>query len=150
MPTPSNTRLSSTLKQDWLDQSTRDLALARIALENGYSEWACYLSQQSSEKAVKAVFFALETHWPSQFSVHDLLSLSRYIPKKFLNSVDLIEFENACNRFADGEMHNAPRYPRVVPPGSMPNAIFTNTKATQAINDAEEILKAVGVILANV
>ena len=41
---------------DWLRQARRDLENAEYELEGGFYEWACFLSQQAAEKAVKAVF----------------------------------------------------------------------------------------------
>jgi HEPN domain-containing protein len=80
-PTSSGgARLSKTLRSYWTDQSGRDLSLAQIALDSGYPEWACYLAQQAAEKAVKSVFFELETHWPHQFTVHNVNDLILYIP----------------------------------------------------------------------
>ncbi len=39
----------------WIEQSKFDLKAARISMEAGYYEWACYQSVQSVEKALKAV-----------------------------------------------------------------------------------------------
>ncbi|MGQ9477638.1 MAG: HEPN domain-containing protein [Candidatus Bipolaricaulia bacterium] len=42
--------------RDWLDQAEGDLEHAKSDLEGGYSDWACFSSQQAAGKAVKAVF----------------------------------------------------------------------------------------------
>lgn len=39
-----------------MDQAEGDLDHAKADLERGFYEWACFSSQQSAEKAVKAVF----------------------------------------------------------------------------------------------
>ena len=40
---------------DWLSQARRDLESARAQRAAGFYEWACFISQQASEKALKAV-----------------------------------------------------------------------------------------------
>ena len=40
---------------DWFDQAERDLKHARLSLDADHHEWACYASEQSAEKAVKAL-----------------------------------------------------------------------------------------------
>ncbi len=42
--------------RDWIRQAERDLENAKYEFKGGYFEWACFLAQQASEKAVKAVF----------------------------------------------------------------------------------------------
>ena len=42
--------------KDRLRQAERDLESARSQHENGFFEWACFISQQAAEKAVKAVY----------------------------------------------------------------------------------------------
>ena len=41
--------------KDWLTQAKRDLASAKSQCKEGYYEWATFISQQSAEKALKAV-----------------------------------------------------------------------------------------------
>ncbi|MCY4374965.1 MAG: HEPN domain-containing protein [Spirochaetaceae bacterium] len=40
---------------DWFRQARRDLDSARAQVASGFCEWACFISQQASEKALKAV-----------------------------------------------------------------------------------------------
>lgn len=47
--------------QPWIDQAERDLKVARHLATHGYHEWACFVAQQSAEKAVKAVRLLLGT-----------------------------------------------------------------------------------------
>jgi len=44
---------------DWMDQAEGDLAHARSDLERGFYDWACFSTQQSAEKAVKAVLYQM-------------------------------------------------------------------------------------------
>ena len=41
---------------DWLRQAEKDIEKAKLDLEWGYYEWACFTSQQAAEKAIKSVF----------------------------------------------------------------------------------------------
>jgi len=41
---------------DWMEQARRDLAMAGQARDTGFFEWACFISQQGAEKAIKAVY----------------------------------------------------------------------------------------------
>lgn len=41
---------------DWLKQALRDLESAKVQKQNNFFEWACFISQQAAEKAIKAVY----------------------------------------------------------------------------------------------
>ena len=41
---------------DWLKQALRDLTIAKKLTDDEYYEWACFIAQQSAEKALKAYF----------------------------------------------------------------------------------------------
>lgn len=41
---------------DWIEQAKRDLQMAETARKNTFFEWACFISQQAAEKAIKAVY----------------------------------------------------------------------------------------------
>ena len=143
-------RLSKTLRPYWTDQRERDLSLAQLALDNDYPEWACYLAQQAAEKAVKSVFFELETHWPHQFTVHNINDLILYVPAKFLVGANRSEFSEAAERFVAEEIHNAPRYPGILPPGYSPQDKFDDIKAKEFIRDARVIVENVSIIIKNI
>ena len=42
--------------RDRIEQAERDLEQARWSAKGGFHEWACFASQQSAEKAVKAFY----------------------------------------------------------------------------------------------
>ena len=51
---------------DWLAQARRDLEQAEASRKDERHEWACFASQQSAEKAAKALHLALgrgDTSW---------------------------------------------------------------------------------------
>ncbi len=41
---------------DWIRQAEKDLENAHWEKKGGYYEWACFVSQQAGEKALKAVY----------------------------------------------------------------------------------------------
>lgn len=41
--------------KDWYEQGKRDLEKARLDLDHGFYEWACFTAQQSAEKVIKAM-----------------------------------------------------------------------------------------------
>jgi len=45
--------------EDWLAQARRDIESARWQTEGGFFEWACFICQQSAEKALKAIYQGL-------------------------------------------------------------------------------------------
>ena len=65
---------------DWLKQAKRDLENAEYELKGGYYEWSCLLSQQTAEKAVKAVFQKLR----AEAFGHSVVGLLKRLPKRFL------------------------------------------------------------------
>ena len=73
--------------KDWMDEAEGDLDHAKSDMERGFYNWACFSSQQASEKAVKAVFQKLNAEaWGN--SVADLLD---ELPKNYDIPDKLIE-----------------------------------------------------------
>jgi HEPN domain-containing protein len=68
------------MSQPWIDQAERDLDVARHLAANAFHEWACFVAQQSAEKAVKAVRRSLGTPIDA-IKKHDMTELLAEIPK---------------------------------------------------------------------
>ena len=66
--------------QRWMDYAKSDLDAANLLLERGgfFSRQICFMSQQSGEKALKAILVYLEIHFPK---IHDLDRLRELIPE---------------------------------------------------------------------
>jgi len=63
---------------DWLKQARRDLEEAEASLNNEKYEWACFASQQSAEKAVKALYHSINKEiWSNSIS-RMLLQLTEF------------------------------------------------------------------------
>lgn len=117
--------------QDWFRQAKRDLESAKVLLKNGFFEWTCFIAQQASEKAVKAVYQKLGAEaWGH--SVSDLL---RGMKDMVGVSEDLLDKAKSLDRF-----YIPARYPNGWPSG-IPAEYITKEDAQNAINDSEKILQ---------
>ncbi len=117
--------------KDWMDQAEGDLDHAKNDLRSGFYEWACFSSQQSAEKAVKAVFQKLGAEaWGH--SVYDLLNNLR---DKVEVSGEILE----CSLELD-KAYIPARYPNAHP-SSSPRRRYTRKEAERLIGYAEKILK---------
>ncbi|MEM3714471.1 MAG: HEPN domain-containing protein [Nitrososphaeria archaeon] len=116
--------------KDWMDQAEGDLEHAKSDLERGYYEWACFSSQQSAEKAVKAVFQRLGAEaWGH--SVYDLLL---ELKSKTNVSEELLEYSLELDK-----AYIPTRYPNAHP-SSSPRRRYTKKEAERLIEYAEKIL----------
>ena len=112
---------------DWLRQAQKDLEKARLDVDSGYYEWACFTAQQAAEKALKALVQRLHGEaWG-----HGTKALLENLPYK--DSGSLIEDA----RFLD-KMYIPTRYPNGLPEG-IPHDYFTKSEAEQAVRAAERI-----------
>lgn len=117
--------------KDWLNQATRDLEHAKNDLKDEFYEWACFSSQQASEKAVKAVFYTLNADaWG-----HSITKLLQELAKHFSVDDSLINAAKNLDKF-----YIPPRYPNGFDVG-MPADYFTKEDAQGAIKDARKVIK---------
>jgi len=72
---------------DWMKQAERDLERARLDVEFGFYEWACFTAQQSAEKAVKAVFQKLKKslRGHSLLKMFEELSVELEVPRNLFD-----------------------------------------------------------------
>jgi len=117
--------------EDWMDEAEGDLEHAKSDMKHGYYNWACFSSQQATEKAVKAVFQRMGAEaWGH--SVADLLkelSKRHQIPDEFMNGG--LELDKA---------YIPTRYPNAHPSGS-PRSRYTKEEARRLIEHAEKIIR---------
>lgn len=59
----------------WLRQAENDLAFGRVATREGYFAQACFIAQQSAEKATKAIAYSLGERVVLGHSVVELVHL---------------------------------------------------------------------------
>jgi HEPN domain-containing protein len=117
----------------WLKQAEIDLAAARNSMEAGYYEWACFQAQQSAEKALKAVFYALGYEMVLTHSVTRLLR----------------ELSEKCEGFKEGlgqwgtldKHYISTRYPDHFP-DTIPAEVYDEKDAERALALAHEVMEA--------
>lgn len=92
--------------KDWMDEAEGDLEHAKSDMVGGYYNWACFSAQQSTEKAVKAVFQKLSAEaWG-----HSVADLLRELSRKYE------VLENLMNRALELDKAYIPtRYPNAHP-----------------------------------
>lgn len=119
---------------DWWQQSVRDLAHARHAVEDGDHEWAAFAAQQAAEKALKALITAQGGEpWG-----HLLTALAEALPPATRAPADVLD---AARRL---DKHYIPaRYPNGFASG-YPGMLYTRGEADQAIEDASTIIDFCG------
>ena len=115
---------------DWMRQAEADLCHARNALEDGDFEWAAFASQQSGEKAIKALFQKLNLEaWG-----HALSLLLAGLPAEVRPDSSLIDLAKGLDK------HYIPtRYPNGFERGA-PVDFYTEKEAREAIASAEAII----------
>jgi HEPN domain-containing protein len=117
--------------KDWLAQAARDLESAKSQEREGFFEWACFISQQSSEKALKAVLQRLSSEaWG-------------HITWKLLEAVEDLSGKRSelldAARFLD-KFYIPARYPNGWGEG-IPAEFITKDDAKNAIDYSEKILR---------
>jgi HEPN domain-containing protein len=122
--------------QRWLETAAEDLRAARAMAEAGYHAHACFSAQQCAEKSVKAAWYRLGTA-PWGHSVQKLIG--EFPMKDRLEGADdLIERARALDR-----LYVPTRYPNGLP-DLTPEQSYTAADSRQAIDFAEDFLKALG------
>ncbi|MBI2849954.1 MAG: HEPN domain-containing protein [Chloroflexi bacterium] len=115
--------------KDWLAE--RDLEVARRETSAGSYEWACFISHQAAEKAIKAVY----QHLGGEARGHDLDGLLEGLASR-------VSVPRPLSRRAIelGKHYIAPRYPDAHVDGP-PFRHYTKTEAERAIRHAEAIVR---------
>jgi len=115
----------------WMQTATEDLKAARALSEQGLYPAACFFSQQCAEKAVKALWYALDQE-PWGHSVVQLLS--DFVSRDTLAVEEWLDCARALDQF-----YIPTRYPDSLP-GITPGQAYGLPDATRAIACAETIL----------
>lgn len=119
----------------WLETAEEDHAAAKSLLQQGHFSHACFFAQQSGEKAVKALWFALgEDPWG-----HSVQKLIAEIPDgRVLKCMDsMIEKGALLDRY-----YIPTRYPNGLP-DLTPGKAYFKSDAEQSIVVAREIIARV-------
>ena len=115
----------------WILQAENDLAFAQLGLREGYYSQACFLSQQSAEKALKSVAYGRGDRFVVGHSLQELLNglVSTYGEMESLR-------EAACRL---DQYYVATRYPDALP-GGLPFETYSRGQAEEAVEMASEIV----------
>jgi len=119
--------------QRWLAQAAHDLDDARFLSTNGRHHLACYLAQQTAEKALKAVLYAAGEATVLGHSVADLAKRAAVTDAAL---AALVPRASTLDKF-----YVPTRYPNGLP-GGIPAEAFDADDAARAIADADDILSA--------
>ena len=117
----------------WLKQAHSDLALARLAKDNGFMAQACYHASQAAEKALKGALLELGIEPPHTHVLNDLV-------QRLGNEGLKVTTLNALPLRGLSRMAIQSRYPVDTTP---PADLFDLADAEQAIKTAEAVLDVV-------
>jgi HEPN domain-containing protein len=116
---------------DWIKQAKRNLENAEYELRGGFYEWSCFLSQQASEKAVKAVFQRLR----AEAFGRSVAGLLQRLPEGLAPEKGVIDMAKELDR-----VYIPTRYPNVHPEGA-PYEAYTEGDARRLIEFARRIVE---------
>ena len=116
--------------EDWLRQAKRDLKQAVHSQRDGFYEWACFISQQAAEKAIKALYQKIGAiAWG-----HSVSALLANLPGEVHPQPGLIDKAKQLDKH-----YIPPRYPNSHPSGA-PLDYYTKAEAEGATRYAQEVI----------
>lgn len=130
--------MSDTLPKQWLDIATEDLTVANLVFAEEHFAHACFLSQQSIEKSLKAYLIARANSYPRTHNLVILLNQCEVLEPEFS------QFRTDC--IVVDQYYVPTRYPDGIP-GGLPTGLPTQHQAQRAITAAESILQFVTIQL---
>ena len=118
----------------WLSQAEHDLRAAEHAIEGGFHAVACFLCQQSAEKAVAGYLFARGADHVWGHALADLCEDAMQLDKSF----DVIK---SVAMLLD-KYHHPTRYPTSLP-GGVPHEAYDGVDSSRALEIARDVLEFV-------
>lgn len=117
--------------KDWHEQGKRDLERARLDVDHRFFEWACFTSQQSSEKVINGLALKLGlTIWTHSLTeILRILAERIEIPEQLKDEAKLLDLYYIPSRYPNGF------------PSGKPGDYFTEKQAREAIDAAYHILR---------
>jgi len=119
--------------QRWLAQARSDLGFAELGLGAGYHAQACFMCQQTAEKALKALHYLTGARIVYGHSVVELLD--GLLPRHG----SLAELREAAQQL--DQFYVPTRYPNGLP-GGVPAQVFTRAQAERAVADARRFVES--------
>ena len=125
---------------DWFRQAKRDLEKSEVDINHTFYEWACFTAQQAAEKAVKALYMAMNRFVKG----HSIVKMLEGLKSSVDISEDLLHHARVLDRY-----YIESRYPNGFPEGS-PQDFFDEKIAREAYHAAEEIVGFCGDIISRI
>ena len=118
----------------WLKQSEYDLSEAKEKLNGKSFAYACFYSEQSAQKAIKAFLIYNGKRFITIHSVGELLKEASLINNLF---APLVEAGKTLDRY-----YLSSRYPDALPEPAIPYESFTFSEMKEAVSIAQKIFDA--------
>jgi HEPN domain-containing protein len=118
---------------DWWRQALHDFAAGRHNAEFGFHDWACFMSQQAAEKAIKAL---IQHHGGDAWG-HGLRDLVSLMPTEAAVPTDVVDALKMLDRY-----YIPTRYPNGIPSGS-PSETFGVQDSETALGLCEKVVRFV-------
>ncbi len=125
----------------WLKTAEMDLRAARLLLREGEYALSCFHAHQAAEKALKALWYALESSPWGHSLVKLLRELEEVAPEIFNKLRDLLEPAALLDKY-----YIPTRYPNGLP-DLTPDEVYTRREAEEAVRLAEQFRQRVGEVL---
>jgi len=117
--------------KDWFLQAERDLEHAKASRAEGRHEWACFASQQSAEKAVKALHLSLGQEAWGHVIARLLMELPVNVKEDLIEKAKVLDNYYIPTRYANGH------------PEGPPFEHYGNLQSEESVRYAGEILEFV-------
>jgi HEPN domain-containing protein len=121
--------------QRWFKQGEYDFKAARQNFEQKIYSYACFLAEQSAQKALKSFLIFKGERYVWEHSVQKLAEKCSQYDEEFTKF-------RASGAVLD-KYYLTTRYPDVIAPPAIPYESYTEREALQAIDLAKEILEKV-------
>jgi len=119
----------------WLRQADHDLAVARANFTNGFYSDACFMSEQTAQKAMKAFLYAKGERTISEHSIGGMMRRALVHDSSFN---DLLEQAAVLDQY-----YIPTRYPDVLADPAVPFESYPSEQAARALELATDILQHV-------
>ncbi len=125
----------------WLKQAEADIKAAKGSIENKNYEWACFQSQQSGGKSLKALWY----YYSFDPWGHSIVKLIQEFPEAGIKK-ELLKLLNKAKEL--DKLYIPTRCPNGLP-DLTPSEIYTKEEALNAVKASEIILKQIKILLKN-
>jgi HEPN domain-containing protein len=118
----------------WLREAEVTLAQAEEAVRDKFYNLACFLAEQTAQKALKAVLYL----WGArQITIHSITELAQTLSAKDKKFEKFVPLGKQLDKY-----YILTRYPDAVPGPTIPSEIYTEEEACEAVQIAKEIFGA--------